>query len=143
MSDLQSDLQTPVTEVSRIPLEAFAGQAQRGLQPLVDRIDYYSTVPLDAEQVKQSLHDPAAVMPRSLLERIPPIRLVLVPYLEKGPAGSTDSVMFERPATAKVLARSFSRWKKRSSCSSRRRVKKWPTITIGFAMESLSLLSRV
>ena len=101
------DVPTSVTSVSRIPLETFAGQCQRKMQPLVDRISYFSEIALDEDQVRQSLREPAEATPRSLLERIPPIRLVLVPYLEKGPAGSTDFVTFERPANPKVMARSF------------------------------------
>jgi hypothetical protein len=95
-----------VTSVSRIPLETFAGQCQRKMQPLVDRISYFSEIALDEEQVRQNLREPAEATPRSLLQRISPIRLVLVPYLEKGPAGSTDFVTFERPANPKVMARS-------------------------------------
>ena len=100
------DSPVPINSVSRIPLEAFAGQCQRSMQPLVESITYFSTAALEDEQVRQFLRDPAMATPRSLLERIPPIRLVLVPFLEKGSGGSTDFVAFERPANAKNLARS-------------------------------------
>lgn len=100
------DVPVPVASVTRIPLETFAGQCQRKMQPLVERISYYSEIALDEEQIRQSLREPAEATPRSLLERIPPVRLVLVPYLEKGPAGNTDYVTFERPA-GKVVPRSF------------------------------------
>src|SRR5258708_3113156 len=97
------DLPAPV--VTRVPLEAFAGQCQRSLQPLVERISYFSVLSLDDDQVRQYLREPAQATPQSLLSRIPPLRLVLVPYIEKGPAGSTDFVCFERPAHQKVMAR--------------------------------------
>jgi hypothetical protein len=101
-----ADSPVPVNSVSRVPLEAFAGQCQRSMQPLVESITYFSTAALEDEQVRQFLRDPATATPRSLLEKIPPIRLVLVPFLEKGHGGSTDFVAFERPANAKNLARS-------------------------------------
>src|ERR1022692_1749139 len=66
------DVPSSVTSVSRIPLETFAGQCQRKMQPLVDRISYYSEIELDEEQVRQNLREPAVATPRSLLERIPP-----------------------------------------------------------------------
>jgi hypothetical protein len=100
------DVPAPVTGVTRVPLEAFAGQCQRSLQPLVDRISYFSVLQLEDDQIRQYLREPADAAPRSLLERIPPLRLVLVPFLEKGPAGSTDFVSFERPPHTKILARS-------------------------------------
>ncbi len=101
-----SDVSAPIPLVSRIPLETFAGQCQRSLQPLIPRIDYYAPVPLDEDQIRQNLREPAAAAPRALLERIPPVRLVLVPFLEKGASGSTDFVTFERPSNPKVVARS-------------------------------------
>jgi hypothetical protein len=100
------DVPTPVAGLARIPLEAFAGQCQRSMQPLVDRIDYFSAIALEEDQVRQYLREPADATPRSLLARIPPLRLVLVPYIEKGPTGSNDLVSFERPPHQKVLARS-------------------------------------
>lgn len=106
MIQVMEDLPAPTSTVSRIPLEAFAGQCQRSLQPLVDRISYFSTLALEEDQVRQFLREPAQATPRSLLDGIPPIRLVLVPFLEKGANGSTDFVSFERPSNAKNLARS-------------------------------------
>jgi hypothetical protein len=106
MARIMSDVPVPANSVTRVPLEAFAGQCQRSMQPLLDSITYFSSATLEEEQVRQFLRDPAAATPRSLLERIPPVRLVLVPFLEKGSGGSTDFVTFERPANAKNLARS-------------------------------------
>ncbi len=101
-----ADLPISASSVTRVPLEAFAGQCQRSMQPLVDSITYFSTATLEEDQVRQFLREPAQATPRSLLEKIPPIRLVLVPFIEKGSGGSTDYVSFERPASTKSLARS-------------------------------------
>ena len=85
------------SSVTKIPLEAFAGQCQRSLQAIHERVSYFSAVPLEADQVRQYLNEPIAALPKTLLEHLPPVRLVLVPFLEKGPNGSTDLVCFERP----------------------------------------------
>ena len=75
MAKTMGDVPVPVDSVSRIPLEAFAGQCQRSMQPLVDSITYFSTSALEEDQVRQFLREPAQATPRSLLERIPPVHL--------------------------------------------------------------------
>ncbi len=96
----------PSTSVSRIPVETFAGQCQRHLQPLNDRVSFFSAVSLNKDQERQYLEEPVEALPRSLLDRVAPLRLVLVPFLEKGHGGSTDLVTFERPQPSSLLARS-------------------------------------
>ena len=95
----------PSTSVTKIPLEAFAGQCQRHLQPVNGRVSYFAAVPLDQEQKRQYIEEPVAALPQGLLDRLPALRLVLVPFLEKGPPGSNDLVSFERPQGQKQLAR--------------------------------------
>ena len=57
MTKVMEELPAPVSTVSRIPLEAFAGQCQRSLRPLVDRISYFSTVALEDDQIRQFLRE--------------------------------------------------------------------------------------
>lgn len=95
------------SSVTKIPLEAFAGQCQRSLQEIHERISYYSSLPLEPDQVRQYLNEPIAAIPKTLLEHLPPLRLVLVPYLEKGPNGSNDLVCFERPQARSLTSSVF------------------------------------
>jgi len=94
------------SSVTRVPLEAFAGQCQRSLQPVIDRVSYYSVLPMEPDQVRQYLNEPAAALPKALLDRVASLRVLLVPYLEKGPSGSTDLVCFERPQPQRLLTSS-------------------------------------
>ncbi len=94
------------TSITRIAVEAFAGQCRRHLVPLTGAVSYFEAVPLDGDQQRQFLREPAEAIPSSLLERLPPLRLILVPYLEKGPPAGTDLVTFQKPPTPKLLRRS-------------------------------------
>ncbi len=62
---------------------------------------------LDEEQQRQFVRDPVDSLPASLLERLPPLRLILVPYLEKGHHGSAGLVTFEKPSGQRVLRRTL------------------------------------
>lgn len=95
------------TSITRIAVEAFAGQCRRHLVPVTRAVSAFEAVSLDAEQQRQMLREPAEAIPTALLNRLPPLRLVLVPYLEKGPADSTDLVTFEKPAAPHLLHRSI------------------------------------
>jgi hypothetical protein len=85
------------SSVTRIPVEAFAGQCRRHLVPLNAHVSYFEAVSLDADQQRQFLREPVESLPQSLLERLPPLRILLVPYLEKEPAEGSDLVSFEKP----------------------------------------------
>lgn len=94
------------SSVTKVPLETFAGQCQRSLQPVGERVSFFSAVTLDADQMRQYLREPVDALPKALLDTLPSLRLVLVPFLEKGPHGSTDLVSFERPHPQRLLTRS-------------------------------------
>lgn len=98
--------ETSSSSVTRIPVEAFAGQCRRHLTALNAHTSYFEAVALDAEQQRQFLREPVESIPKSLLERLPPLRIVLVPYIEKGPADGTDMVAFEKPAPGRIQTRS-------------------------------------
>jgi hypothetical protein len=85
------------SSVTRVPVEAFTGQCRRHLIALSGTVSYFEAVALDGEQKRQFLQEPIDAVPKNLLERVPPIRIVLVPYLEKGTNGGTDLVSFEKP----------------------------------------------
>jgi hypothetical protein len=92
--------------VTKIPLESFAGQCRRSMEPAnaTSDVRYFSALPLTADQIRQYVREPVDALPSTLLHLIPPLRLTLVPFLEKGPSGSTDLVCFERPSAQRLLA---------------------------------------
>ena len=71
----------------------FAGD----LIPLTNVFSYFCTPPMAEEDLRHFLHDPIAALPPALAQVLEKIGLVLVPYLERGDAGSPDMVRFERP----------------------------------------------
>ena len=91
------------TSITRIAVEEFAGQCRRHLVPLTPHLSCFQAVSLDAKQQRQFLQDPAEAIPRALLERLVPLRLLLVPYLEKGAAGGPGLVAFEKPPDQRLL----------------------------------------
>lgn len=95
------------TSITRIAVEEFAGQCRRHLVPLTAQISCFQAVSLDAEQQRQFLREPAEAIPTVLLERQVPLRLLLVPYLEKGAAGSPGLVAFEKPPNQRLLRRAI------------------------------------
>lgn len=91
--------------ITRIAVEEFTGQCRRHLTPLTAQVSYFQAISLDEEQQRQFLRDPVQAIPTAILDRVPPLRLILVPYLEKGPAGSAGLVAFERPEEQRLLNR--------------------------------------
>lgn len=89
------------SSVTRVPVEAFAGHCRRHLVPLSGQVSYFEAVALDGERKRQFLKEPIDAVPKTLLDRLPPLRIVLVPYLEKGTNGGTDLVSFEKPPHAR------------------------------------------
>ena len=95
------------TSITRIAVEEFAGQCRRHLVPLTSHLSCFQAVSLDAEQQRQFLQEPTEAIPTALLERLVPLRLLLVPYLEKGTAGSPGLVAFEKPSDQRLLRRTI------------------------------------
>ena len=95
------------TSITQIAVEEFAEQCRRHLVPLTSHVSCFQAVSLDAEQHRQFLREPLEAIPTSLLERLAPLRLVLVPYLEKGAAGSPGFVAFEKPPPQRLLRRTM------------------------------------
>lgn len=95
------------SSVTRVPVEAFAGHCRRHLVPLNAYVSYFEAVAMDGEQKRQFLKEPVDAAPVSLLQRLPPVRVVLVPFLEKGTNGGTDLVSFEKPPHSRRTPRSI------------------------------------
>jgi len=91
---------------SRLPVEAFAEQFQGEVIPLNSFYSYFAALPLEDSQFQQFVHEPVAALPPNLTDVLPKIRLVLVPYLERGNSRSSDLVAFEKPAENRLTVAS-------------------------------------
>ena len=89
---------------ARLPVEAFAEQFQREVIPLNGHYSYFAALPLDDSQFQQLVQEPITALPPGLADILPKIRLILVPYLERGNSRTSDLVTFERPADNRQVA---------------------------------------
>jgi hypothetical protein len=74
--------------------------------PLTNSFSYFSTLPIPEEDLRQYLHDPIGALSPVISAILPPVGIVLVPYLEKGNGRHGDLVNFEKRADARPLVAS-------------------------------------
>jgi hypothetical protein len=91
---------------SRLPVEAFAEQFQAEMVPISNVYGYFAALPLEDNQVQQLVHEPIGALPPSLSEILPPVRVMLVPYLERANSKGGDLVAFDKPAENRLVAAS-------------------------------------
>jgi hypothetical protein len=72
------------TNRSRVTVEELVTRCRREMIPLTNTFSYFSAVPLVEDEVRQYLQEPIAALPPAIAAELPPIGVLLVPYLEKG-----------------------------------------------------------
>src|SRR5687767_13009156 len=73
----------PQQDLDRIRLVEFVEQFRGEVVKLSDHFGYFSAgLPLGEEEMREYLEDPAAALPPSVVERLPKLIVVLVPFLE-------------------------------------------------------------
>jgi hypothetical protein len=92
------------TDRSKLTVEELAARFRSEMIPITSKFSYFSTLPVADEDLHQYLNDPITAISPALVEALPPIGLILAPYIEKGNGKGSDSVTFERPAEARYLA---------------------------------------
>jgi hypothetical protein len=74
-----------VQHPSRLSLGQYADRFRNEMIPLGSRFCYYSAAaPLSEDDRKDYLDEPVAALPPVIATRLPEVRILLVPYLEKG-----------------------------------------------------------
>jgi len=94
------------TERSRLTVEEIANRFRGEMVPLGGKFSYFTAMPVAEEDLKQYLDDPIAALPVAIGEVLPPVGLVLVPYLEKSNGKGGDVVSFEKPPENRQVAAS-------------------------------------
>jgi hypothetical protein len=89
---------------SRLSVEELATRFRTEMIPVTNRFSYFSTLPIAEEDLRQYLNDPISAISPAIVTTIPPVGLILAPYLEKGNGKEGDSVSFERPAEGRQIA---------------------------------------
>jgi hypothetical protein len=91
-------------EQSRLSVEQLAQRFQGQMIPINSKFSYFSTLPVPEEDLRQYLNDPVAAVSPAIVETVPPVGIILAPYLEKGNGKNGDTVTFEKPAEGRQLA---------------------------------------
>jgi hypothetical protein len=90
-------------ERSKTTVEDLAAQFRGELIPLTSKFSYFSTLPIAEEDLRHYLSDPIAAISPAVLSLLPPVGILLAPYIEKGAGKERESVVFERPADGRQI----------------------------------------
>jgi hypothetical protein len=90
-------------ERSKVTVEDLAIRFRGELIPLTAKFSYFCTMPIAEEDLRQYLNDPIAAVSPAVVAIIPPIGLLLAPFLEKGNGKDHDSVTFEQPVEGRQV----------------------------------------
>jgi hypothetical protein len=91
-------------ERSKSTVEELASRLRGEMIPLSNRFSYFSTIPMADEDLRQYLNDPISAISPAIVAGLPPIAILLAPYIEKGNGKEGDCVTFERPPEPRHVA---------------------------------------
>lgn len=98
-----------VDSADHLSVSQLAERYRREMIPLRKPFSYYTTaLPLSEEDLKEYLEEPIAALPPSIVEHLPKVSIMLVPYLEKGKGRDKDSqasdgmVSLEKPSESRA-----------------------------------------
>src|SRR2546422_3613766 len=97
---------SPEIDHSQLTVEELANRFRGEMIPLGSRFSYFTAMPVAEEDLKQYLSDPIAALPPTIMESLPPVGLLLVPYLEKGNGKGSDVVSYEKPHEGRQMVAS-------------------------------------
>jgi hypothetical protein len=84
-------------------VEELATRFRGEMIPVTSRFSYFSTLPLPEEDLRQYLNDPISAISPAIVAALPPLGIILAPYLEKTNGKEGDCVTFERPADTRQI----------------------------------------
>lgn len=93
--------------LQRVSIRQFAERFRNEMIPLSSRFCYFSAAAgLSSDDLREYLEEPIAALPPGIAALLPPVRVLLVPYLERSNGRAKTSVdllvAVERPADAKA-----------------------------------------
>jgi hypothetical protein len=91
------------SEQSKRSVEELAERFHAQMIPITRKFSYFSTLPVPEEDLHQYLNDPVAAISPAIVETVPPVGIILAPYLEKGNGKTGDAVTFDKPAEARMV----------------------------------------
>lgn len=91
-------------ERSKTTVQELAARFRGEMIPVTSKFSYFSTLPIAEEDLRHYLDDPIAAISPVLIGLLPPVGILLAPYLEKGAAKEGAVVVFERPLDGRQVA---------------------------------------
>jgi hypothetical protein len=83
----------------------FSARFRHEMIPVTSRFSYFSTTPIAEEDLRQYLNDPIAALSPAIIAALPPVGVVLAPYIEKGNGKGGDYLTFTRPPEPRFIPR--------------------------------------
>jgi len=90
-------------ERSKTAVAELASRLRGEMIPLTGKFSYFCVLPIADDDLRQYLNDPIAAISPAVAAILPPMGLLLAPYLEKGAGKEKDNVVFERPADGRQI----------------------------------------
>ncbi len=87
-------MKSSTTDSTRLTAAEFIARCRDLLIPLPGSVSYFSVPPVDEKDSERLVLDPASAFPPKLLELIPNLCLILVPYLEADPSSPAGDPKF-------------------------------------------------
>jgi hypothetical protein len=92
------------SSASKLSVEELAMRSRNEMIPVTSRFSYFTTFPVAEDDLRQYLHEPIAAISPAIVAELPPVGIILAPYVEKGNGKSGDCISFERPPEPRYLA---------------------------------------
>ena len=104
-------MQPALTTTASLTTSEFIDRCTDLLVPITESLSYFSVPPIEEKESERLVRDPTGAFPPRLLQYIPNLRLILVPYLkqasEQGNGQPQHVIAFEPPSEASKSLSSF------------------------------------
>jgi len=97
----------PGSPAARTPIDQFAQSLALGMVPLGRGFSYFAVAPIPDEDLREYLHEPIAALPSLVCDAIAPIKVILVPYLERESPNAIPVVAYDTPAAKRLIRSAY------------------------------------
>ena len=80
-----------------------AARCRGEMIPITNRFSYFAVTPMAEEDLRQYLNDPIAAIAPGIGATLPPVGVILAPFLERGNGKDGDAILFERPPDPRFI----------------------------------------
>lgn len=88
---------------TRIVVDELSRRLRSEMIPIDTKFSYFLAVPVAEEDLRQYLFDPVESLPASVSDLLPKVGIVLAPFLERGTARTSVSMVNEKPPEPKLV----------------------------------------